>query len=332
MRAAAVSVLVLALVGVAGRAAADDPAECRSVQAVKPPAADLVTPAQAAALKGCDPQALYDGEKGPPDYVKARQCAFAETRNGRTGTDEVFGGQTVLMQIYANGLGVKRNLDYALHIACAVGGSGEEIEGRIARLTALKTKPGKTRFDFCDDATSGVLTGMCSVRDEKLGEAKRQAGLNAQAARIAAPARAAFARLRKAADAFAFAHGGYEVDTSGSARVTFETEAEEEAKSAFDDALQAFLAGKTPAATPAQAKAADDALNAAWKKLRDHGEKVQEFGTVVLSQVVKAQRAWLAYRDAFIAFAKVQAPGKPTDGLFVDLTRDRTKTLSELPQ
>lgn len=109
----------------------DDPkfaaskALCRKLEDREPPAADRPTPAQSRALKNCDSETLYYGEGRAPDYAKARMCAFMEEDGGKgsSRTDGVFAGQTILMQIYANGLGVKRNYDVAIAYACAIEGA-----------------------------------------------------------------------------------------------------------------------------------------------------------------------------------------------------------------
>jgi uncharacterized protein YecT (DUF1311 family) len=59
---------------------------------------------------------------------------------------------------------------------------------------------------------------------------------------------------------------------------------------------------------------------------------VQSGGTVTLDDVVKAQRSWLAYRDAFTAFARAQSPAASTDGLVAALTRERSAILDDLQQ
>ena len=360
MRAASIAVVVVLALGGAALAAADSTdwadqkielgpkgsssysafaasfaksqAICRAVRNAKAPAADTVSPRQAAALKGCDAEALYYGEKGPPDYVKARQCAMAQSENGEVPGDEVFGGLTILAQLYANGLGVAKNLDLATHYACNIEGATAEVHGRVTHLAEIKAKgPGKTRFDFCDDITSGLAQGYCADRAQTLTNARRQGGLNALTARVTPAARPVYARLRKAAETFASLHGDNETDLSGTGRAAFSIEATEEERNLFAKTLRALLDGKIAPAKPAQARAADDALNASWRKLRAHGQKVQTYGTVTLDDVVQAQRAWIAYRDAFTAFARAQGPGRPADGLFVRVTRDRIATLDGLP-
>jgi uncharacterized protein YecT (DUF1311 family) len=303
---------------------------CARVINVRPPRSDLPTPAQAASLKGCDAENLYYGETAPADPVKARLCAFAQAGgDGESESDELFSGRTVLMMLYANGMGVRRNLDLAIHYACNIEGAPMEYDGRVTHLDALRSKgPEKEPFDFCNDITSGLAEGYCASRDQNLADPRRQRRIDALAQKAAPAAREAFAALRKAAYAFADARSGAEVDMSGTARAAMSIGAEEETRDQFVKVLDDFLAGRIPAGTPAQAKAADAALNAMWKRVGAHGERVQEGGTVTLAEVRGSQRAWLKYRDAFAAFAK--AEGKPADGVVAALTAARSAQLKDL--
>lgn len=303
---------------------------CAKVIDARPPRSDLPTPAQAASLKGCDAEDLYYGETGPADPAKARLCAFSQAGgDGEGDSDELFSGRNVLMMLYANGMGARRNLDLAIHYACNIDGAPMEYDGRVTHLAGLRAKgPEKDPFDFCNDITSGLAEGYCASRDQNLAEAGRNRRIDALAARADPGARDAFAALRKAAYAFADARSGAEVDMSGTARAAMSIGAEEETRDQFVKQLADFLDGKVPAGTPAQAKAADAALNAVWKQLAAHGEQVQEGGTVTLSEVRGSQRAWLKYRDAFAAFAKAQ--GRSVDGIVAALTTTRTAQLKEL--
>ncbi|WP_158914266.1 hypothetical protein [Caulobacter sp. S45] len=281
----------------AGSQYAASKAMCRAVEGVEIPARDRPSARVAAGLKGCDSEALYYGEHGPADPVKARLCAAAESDGGEVDSatagpqgGAVFSGRAILMMIYANGLGVPRNLDLATHLACNLDGAPAESDGRVHHLAQLKAKgPGKRRFDYCDDITSGMGEGFCAARDAVLTDAKRKAALDGLA--IAPGARTAYAALRTAADAYATQHGDGEVDLSGTARDAIATEEEQETKKAFTSQLQAVLAGRVPPASPAQASAADAALNAAYRKLQARGDKVQKFGTVTFKDVRDAQRA-----------------------------------------
>jgi uncharacterized protein YecT (DUF1311 family) len=325
-------VIALALPAVAWSAETPTDAICHKLEGREPPAADRPTAAQIKALKSCDSEALYYGEKGAPDFAKARMCAFQEDAagEGTSRTDGVFAGQTILMQLYANGLGgVKRDLDQATAFACAIDGAPAEIEFRVKHLQALKTKPEVKPFDYCDDVTSGLAGGFCAARDAEIAKKGRAAKTAGIEARIPPAAKPALAVLHKASAAFVDAHGD-EVDETGTARAQMVIDEQEATRNAFTAHLGQLIDGSWPAASAAQAKAADDALNAAYKRALAHLASKDNFSTVKPENTHKAQRAWIAYRDAFLAFAKVAAPTTTPEAVTTLLTRERTKDLGDL--
>jgi len=297
-----------------------------------PPAADQPTAAQRKALKGCNSEALYYGETGAADFTKARLCAFLENDDGRgtSAEQDVFSGQTILMQLYANGLGgVRRDLDQATAYACAIDGAPAEIEGRVAHLQALKTEHQTKRFDYCDDITSGLAGGFCAARDAAIAEKGRTANTAALEARVPSGVRPALAALRKASDAFVYARGG-EVDESGTARAQMEIDAEEAVRNAFIAHLTQLMNGRWPKASPAQAKAADAELNRAYGKAIAFLASKDNFSTVKPDDIRKAERAWIRYRDAFLAFARAASPDTAPEAVAAPLTQERIKDLQDL--
>jgi uncharacterized protein YecT (DUF1311 family) len=296
---------------------------CRKVARLEPPAADRPTAAQAKALKGCDSEKLYYGIGTPADPAKARLCAFIEADTAKD--DAVFGGESMLMTVYANGRGAARNLDLAMHYACGIDGAPAEYDGRIKHLAQVRAKPDGKPIDYCDDVTSGLAEGYCAAHTADIDGARRDARLKALMASWSPAERAAFGPLRKAMAAYVDGHGGNEVDMSGTARAAMEIGEEEGVRTEFLAMLEKLQAGTAPRFTAAQYKAEDAALNAAYRKLQAAPE--EDMGTVTHAGIRTAQRSWLAYRDAFIAFAKVKYPAVTADSLAAWMTRTRTKVM-----
>ncbi|MHB1678773.1 MAG: TadE family protein [Sulfuriferula sp.] len=137
-----------------------------------------------------------------PDYVRARWCAYLD-RSGLSNGDGLghagFDGLSILM-IYANGLGVPRNLALATKFTCEAGCAQVELEGQLEHLQGLAAgaKPegnaypwNSGLFDVCDDVTSGEMGGNCtSLESERLG-ARRHARI------WAVPCRASLASNRR---------------------------------------------------------------------------------------------------------------------------------------
>ena len=315
-------------------------AACDRTATLPEPAADAPSPAEEQALKDCESVVLYYGIGRPADPVAARRCALAERGRGEGGPG--LAGDAVLAMIYAHGQGAPRNYDQAIRLSCRSSWAEAELDARVAHLMALKAKPacagarsgpadetgGVCAFDFCDDITSGAMGGVCSDRDSRLAEVARQGRLAALQSGWAADQKAAFARLTGVMETYASLHGRNETDLSGTLRGAFIVEAEDAVKTGFEADLKALQAGKVPAATAADLARADAALNAAYKTAM--GQTYPGMSGIRPQGVREAERAWLAYRDAFVRFAAARWPSVPADALKARLTRDRTALLTEL--
>jgi hypothetical protein len=302
---------------------------CRQVMGRTPPAADLPDKASAAALKDCSSEALYYGIGVKADPVKARQCALLEIAEKRD--DSPFSGRVMLMTIYANGRGAKRDLDLAIHYACGIEGAPAESDGRVTHLAELKSKGwAGSDFDFCDDITSGLAGGYCASHAAEMAGTKRDAETAALLRGWTATERQAFETMRKAHGAFVDAHGGGEIDLSGTLRAALQISAEEKLRDELLGMIKALESGKAPAFSAAQLKAADAALNAEYRKFLASEAVGGDYpGAVSREGVRDAQRAWLRYRDAFLAFAAVKYPKVPRDSLAAWITRNRTRMWTE---
>jgi uncharacterized protein YecT (DUF1311 family) len=309
----------------AGPEYAKSKAICRRLGDLDPPDVDRPTAAQRRALKGCDSEKLYYGEGSKPDFTKARQCAFVEADGA---DDQVFGGSTILMQIYANGLGVKRNLDVATAYACNLDGSVAESDGRVLHLQALKTKPG--RFDYCDDITSGLAEGQCQSRASSQAKVGRDDRLRGIIAKLPPSAKALYPPMKKAFDAFVDAHGDGEVDMSGTARAAMEIEEQDSVRDQFMRDLGRLLSGGWPAASAADGKAADAVMTTSYRKALAWAASKDNLSTIKPEDIRAAQRRWLPYRDAYVAFARVAAPKTSSDAIVARLTRLRMSQLDAL--
>ena len=300
---------------------------CRALKTKTLPASDMPSPAAVRALKGCDSEALYYGIGMPADPVRARQCAYAERD---AGDEIVIGGSIMLMTIYANGVGAKRDLDLATHLACGIDGAPAESDGRVRHLAELEaTGWAGTDFHYCDDITSGLAMGYCESHSARIAGARRNAALAALTRDWSAPKKAAFARLQTAHAAFVEAHGGGEVDLAGSARAAMSIAAEERARDEFLDIVRRLADGTAPRATSAGYRAADARLNIAYRKAISGAAGEDSVGAVTQSGIRTAQRAWLHYRDAFLAFARIGYKDLPQDSLAAWLTERRTAMLEE---
>ncbi|HKR76147.1 MAG TPA: lysozyme inhibitor LprI family protein [Rhodanobacter sp.] len=309
---------------------------CQRSEALPIPQGDPPRAGELPALASCDSQALYYGDNGKPDPIRARQCAYLERGGGNhigPGGDLAIGGSAVLAMIYANGMGVPRNLPMATKFACEAGGAPAEIDGRIEHLQQMAAATSSKRFDFCDDITSGYMGGVCASIAADQADSRRSDALGEIIRGYSTSQRQAYDALRKAADAYFDAHSGNEVDLSGSARGAFAIEDKETSEQAFIGNLKALEAGKLPSG---DAKQADARLNAVYRRvLANPGLKPQDdgygsMGTITAKGIRADQRLWLAYRDAWLHFAAVRKPALPSDTVLAWLTAQRTDDLRSL--
>jgi len=321
-------------------ASADSRATCLRSRAVPIPAADLPRPDQLAGLASCDAQALYDGNGGRPDYVRARECAYLQrpgtAQAARSQGGFAFAGPAILMMVYANGLGVPRNLPLATKFACEAGGAPPEIDGRLEHLRKLADAPAPgRRFDVCDDITSGYMGGLCAARQSDRAEAARDAVIDRIVAGYDVDQRRAFTDLRKAAGAFFDAQASNEVDLGGTARAAFEIQQEDDDWDSFVAHLRQLEADGIPAANAAQARHADAVLNDTYRRVLANpelrftapGSAFTGMGTINANGIRQAQRRWLAYRDAWLRFAAVRRPDVERSAVLAWLSGQRSRAL-----
>lgn len=329
IRLVILAVVVLVIMG-ADRAAAGQKdfnwkAACGQVKDVAVPAADRPSPEEAKALQGCSSEDRYYGITQPADPEKARKCAYVELDQG----DElVFGGSSMLMTIYANGRGGVRNYDLAIKFACGLGGAPAEMEGRVKNLIMKKKTGWKgTNFSLCDDITSGFMEGHCEAHRERFKEAERKRRTQSIMATWSEPDRNAFEKVRKAADGFFDLRSDAEVDLSGTGRSAFEIQERRSLEDDFLALIELLEGGKFPFFSAKQFEQADGKLNAVYKKIQNAPDF--EYGTVTRDGIKKTQRAWIVYRDAWVAFAIAKYNRVTPESIKTQLTRKRTKMLTE---
>ncbi|MGD0681634.1 MAG: lysozyme inhibitor LprI family protein [Terracidiphilus sp.] len=284
----------------------------------------------------CNSYKFYSGIGTKVDYAAARQCAWSERLASQAGIEprftvaSVFGGAAMLTVLYANGEGIEKNLPLALRFACEAGGAPAEISVRLEHIESLDAKvtAASAKYDFCDDITSGFMEGFCAAYGSELADQKRSGQLNSISARMSPIQLESFARLLKEEKAYAHAHAAGEIDLSGTARAMYQIDAEDTLRDDFLTALQSFEAGRFPTGSAALYSDTDVRLNSVYRKaISDAEEHKNNYGAVQPEGVRNAERAWLKYRDAWIAFAKLRYPTVSPEAWLVLLTKDRTSIL-----
>lgn len=96
----------------------------------------------------------YYGIETAIDYEKARKCAFFEKESD---DDVNIGGSKILLMLYANGYGVKKNIDLAMRMACNdIRDEHDKAAELFNQLTKFKNS-NRTTFDICDENPSDCI-------------------------------------------------------------------------------------------------------------------------------------------------------------------------------
>jgi hypothetical protein len=318
-----------------GGEGADDPqyarsqALCRALRGSEPPAADRPDARAAAALRGCDAEALYYGIGVRRDPVRARLCAFTQAPSQPS--LEPFAGRAMLMTIYANGTGARRDVDVAIRLACGIAGlAPAEYDARINHLARLRG--GQARgpaFNYCDDVRGGLAEGLCSAHRAALARPQREAALRALIARWTPGERQAFEPLRRAFEEFVAASSAGDLAGSGSSAASLRARLGQGLRDQFAETLQRLSDGRAPRFTAGQLGTEDLQLNQAYRaRLED--ERQYDAPGISVESLQNAQRAWLRYRDAFLAFARVKYPNVARESLAAWITRNRSEIIPGL--
>ena len=305
---------------------------CRAVRDREPPAGHRPAAAGRLNVNECHSGALYYGLGRPADSEQARLCAFLEAENEEQPGDWPFGGQAMLMTIYANGAGVPRDLDLAIRYACELEAAPAESHGRVLHLAEIRAGAAQGEFHYCDDVTSGLRGGQCAAFAAEFRNVERTRQREALIASWSPRERAALRRLDEALAAFEDAVVEGEVDLTGTLRMAFAVAAQRRLRDDLLLILQHLEAGRPPPYAAAQLRREDDRLNAAYRRTMAEWRSEQAdrcCGAPTADGLREAQRAWLRYRDAFLAFAALRYPRVPPDALAAWLTAIRADTIGD---
>lgn len=301
---------------------------CAQLRNIKPPASDKPTREQAEKLKGCSSNELYYGYHQAPDPEQARLCAFVEHEQGKNG---FFAGTGMLMTIYANGKGAKRNLDLATTYACRVDGRSTESIQRVEYLQGLKTQePHKRDFNACVGITFGLSGRSCAAHATMNEDVARNHNLRWMQRNWSPAQQAAFQRLIQRQEAYAKVASYNEVDQTGTARAHMVVHQEQRLKNSFYEMLYRLNHGKGIPAAVHPYRYNERMMNDNYRKVMALDGKV--YGTITLEGVRKTQRAWLPYRDAWVEFAKQRYPSIPTERIRAWVTQKRGYLLGKFAE
>ncbi|MFT4251450.1 MAG: DUF1311 domain-containing protein, partial [Caulobacter sp.] len=304
---------------------------CRAVRDRAPPPRDVPDAATAQALKGCSSEALYYGIGMAADPAKARQCAILEMQDPDK-RYEPFAGAGMLMTIYANGRGAKKDLDLAVHMACATWGAPVDSDILVQALDVRRRGgPADEPFDYCRDVVPGssnVSAPACLAHEARRAEPSRAARLAALTHGFSPAARRAYEALTTAEARFIEIRQANE-SPPGAMNRGVPLRIAEDARDFHVEQLEQ-LSGATRVTGSGEHRDYDRSLNEVYGAAMDSlpAGQADQLGEITRDGVRQTERAWITYRDAWLAFAPVAWPKASTEALAARLTRDRVGQLA----
>jgi hypothetical protein len=225
--------------------------------------------------------------------------------------------------LYANGLGVPRDENQAIRFACELKWAAPaEMESRIGHLEKLSaTGPAARNFDLCDDATSGLMMGLCQSVQQHIADRGRKRDLETIAASWPESVKPAFPALQMAEDRFVEARSRYELDQSGTAHSAFDLEEQGRLRDQFLINLRRFGSGDIPQAAP---------LNRQLDTVYRNAIGLAASGTIASDGIQKTEAAWTALRGQWLEFERVAYPGLSPERIRAQLNRLRIHQLESL--
>ena len=266
------------------------------------------------------------------ELIDARRCWLA--------TDSEPVG---LAFVFANGWGgVTPDYDVSLHFFCRVDLREEplapyELWGMAEYVNGMRNEDDPQPLSFCPHATSGRGQLFCEQIEASDKEQARNARFDTIEKSLDVPARKPFAELKKAADAFADADAdwreyGSRLGTGHAAMAMAVTVA---VQGDFAAVLESMNKARAAAVTRDAARRVDTELNAEYRKMLAAITVCTECGEQLAPAVDVArvaQRAWLRYRDAWVAFYQARWQGAASPAVLqreceTALARDRIGVL-----
>ncbi|WP_153100950.1 lysozyme inhibitor LprI family protein [Paraburkholderia hayleyella] len=266
-----------------------------------------------------DCEALYYAPGGHPDYKAAYQCALR--KNDRQ----------VLTMSYANGYGVQRDVAAALKIACTSrDGPFPDLLESATHLRKMLSDGSTEKFDQCDDVSSTAGSKHCDAIKLSFDSAARAQRLAAITQAWSPADKNAFATLEKAKNSYLDTYAKSEIDRTDGASDAYAAAARSSQEDSFTETLDLLEKGKFPRASKAAFEQADKALNKAYRftqRPRSRSAEESMWGAISATGIRETQRAWLRYRDAWVALAAKRYPAVSATAIKTYLTRQRTDGL-----
>lgn len=271
----------------------------------------------------CDASALYYdtrsmAQASDADWQRVHACAVRTNAHG------------VLMMLFANGAGMTPHFDLALKHACSIQSPVDEMKSRVQHLRRRASGDDRAPVDVCDDAAAD-MRGQCAAMRERQRDKSRSSELAALTRGWNAKEQLGLEMATKAAHYFAQHRVDYETDASSPSTRSLQLDVQAFELDQFAQDVLEAEAGKAPRFSEAEFDSLEQKMNATYRQfMANRPASTSYLGTIRKSGVEKAQRAWLAYRDAMELYGSIRHPQVPGSGWRAQLTARRLKQLTEL--
>ena len=300
-------------------------AKCDALPPVTVPEQDRPTMDEAKLAKGCDGLSLYYSDS-PKRFDQARFCELAPyypfkaltVSNDSPGMDGA--DALTLAMIYANGEGVTRNLPLARQFVCQDGDGVATPSVDEMLDTFDNAVKNNGRFDACaaGDFGRNFIYQCLGLQDNQASAEisnREKAILGSLSPTQKAPFAALEAAQHKFQEAYLKLQG--EACEGGSGCGPIMEDYELAVARSWLAALKAIQAGSLPCSgvSASEFVKLDAEINQRYKNMLkdDAGQTAELSGASIASSDRDADRAWLAYRDAWVRFGQLRWPSVPAD-------------------
>ena len=206
----------------------------------------------------------------------------------------------------------------------SIGGTGHAAPRAMLFGYVVDRDGATTSLGRCEEI-AGTDRAACRKLEAIVADANRNSALGVLSKSWKGPRLAAFARLVAAEQAFAHALAANE--TGAAPGSTDAADAEQAQNDLFVATIQRLVAGRMSRGD-SSFEATDESLNDAYGRvMKIDDTKELGWGDVDKAGILRTERAWIAYRDAFVAFADTLETPQAADIIKVELTRQRTASL-----
>ncbi|MFN7925078.1 MAG: hypothetical protein U0Q16_33585 [Bryobacteraceae bacterium] len=187
-------------------------------------------------------------------------------------------------------------------------------------------------FEFCDYASTTLMMTFCSAYALEIEDNRRDRYYRSLKQAMTQDQKAAFAALLAAQKAYVSAHA-YEVDQRGTSRSIRTIGSQDILSDLFRTEVVHFERGKWPALSSSQVATADALERNEYEKtlqrLRSNTKEDVEQGAVAADELPRVEQAWQAYRDAWMAFARLRYSAAATT-IRAQIVLDRSRLLATI--